>query len=249
MKKLEGKVAVVTGGNSGIGRAAAVALAREGARVVVFGRNQETLDATLAELGGDAVGVRGDVTSLDDLDRLVDAARARFGGVDAVFVNAGVGALTPFGDTSPEVFDRLVDVNFKGAFFTVQKLLPILNEGASVVLNASIAGQLGMADFSVYSATKAAVRSLARSLSRDLLPRGVRVNSLSPGPIETPIFGRMGLSSEQQEAFGASLAEQSPLRRAGRPEEVAAAVVFLASPESSYVVGVDLEVDGGMSQL
>ena len=248
MSKLNGKVAVITGGNSGIGLATAKDFVKEGARVVIFGRNQETLDAAVAELGDAAVGVRGDVTSLEDLDRLVEATRA-LGPVDAVFVNAGIGGFTPIGDTSEEAFDRIVDINFKGAFFTVQKLLPALNDGASIVLNSSVAGQLGMQQFSVYSATKAAVRSLARSLSADLIERGIRVNVVSPGPIETPIFEKMGMDQQQQDAFGAQIVEMVPAKRMGQAHEIASAVTFLASADSSYVVGVELEVDGGLSQI
>ena len=249
MGKLNGKVAVVTGGNSGIGLASAVRFANEGARVAIFGRNQETLDAAVKEIGEGAIGIRGDVTSMEDLERLVSTVNSELGRVDAVFVNAGIGGFTPLGDTTEEAFDLLTSINFKGAYFTVQKLLPILNEGASIVLNASVADQVGIPAFGVYSATKAAVRSLARTFSAELADRGIRVNVVSPGPIETPIFGKMGMSQQQQDEFGAQIVEQVPLKRMGQPEEIAAAVAFLASPESSYVVGAELEVDGGMTQI
>ncbi len=249
MKTLEGKVGVITGGNSGIGFAAARAFVDAGARVSILGRNAESLTAAVAELGSNAHGVQGDVTQLADLDRLVSETQEKWGGVDAVFVNAGVASLTPIDATAPEDFDRLIDVNVKGAFFTIQKLLPILNDGASIVLNASVAGQIGMPAFSVYSATKAAVRSLARSLSAELVERGIRVNVISPGPIETPLFDRFGMPQAQLDEMAQQILAKVPLKRMGRPEEVANAVLFLASPESAYVVGAELEVDGGMSQL
>jgi len=249
MGRFSGKVAVVTGGNSGIGLASAVRLANEGARVAIFGRNQETLDAAVEEVGEGAVAIRGDVTSMSDLDTLVSTVKERLGNVDAVFVNAGIGGFTPLGDTTEEAFDLLTGVNFKGAYFTIQKLLPILNDGASIVLNASVADQIGMQAFGVYSATKAAVRSLARTFSAELAGRGIRVNAVSPGPIETPIFAKMGMSQEQQSEFGEQITAQVPLKRMGRPEEIAAAVAFLASSDSSYVVGAELEVDGGLTQI
>ena len=249
MGRFNGKVAVVTGGNSGIGLASAKRLASEGARVAIFGRNQETLDAAVEEVGEGAIGIRGDVTSMTDLDQLVSTVKSELGKVDAVFVNAGVGGFTPLGDTTEEAFDHLTSVNFKGAYFTIQKLLPILNEGSAIVLNASVADQVGMQAFGVYSATKAAVRSLARTFSAELVDRGIRVNVVSPGPIETPIFGKMGMSEEQQSEFGEQITATIPMKRMGQPEEIAAAVAFLASSDSSYMAGAELEVDGGMTQV
>jgi NAD(P)-dependent dehydrogenase (short-subunit alcohol dehydrogenase family) len=249
MGRFNGKVAVVTGGNSGIGLASAKRLASEGARVAIFGRNQDTLDAAVEEVGEGAIGIQGDVTSMADLDKLVSTVSSELGQVDAVFVNAGVGGFTPLGDTTEEAFDHLTGVNFKGAYFTIQKLLPILNEGSSVVLNASVANQVGMPAFGVYSATKAAVRSLARTFSAELVDRGIRVNVVSPGPIETPIFDKMGMSQEQQGEFGEQITTMVPMKRMGQPEEIASAVAFLASSDSSYVVGAEIEVDGGMTQI
>lgn len=249
MNRLQGKNAVVTGGNSGIGRATAEAFAREGAKVAIFGRDPKTLADATAALGDQGLGVQGDVTSLSDLDRLAAEVKQKLGKVDAVFINAGVGKTSTLAEATPEHFDQLFDINVKGAFFTIQKLLPLLNDGASIVLNASVAGQLGMPGFSVYSATKAALRSFARSLSAELVDRGIRVNVVSPGPIETPIFGRMGLSEQEQQGMAEGILNMVPMKRMGQASEVANAVTFLASPESSYIAGTELEVDGGMSQL
>ncbi len=199
MERFEKKLTVVTGGNSGIGLAAAQAFAREGADVVVFGRNQETLDHAVASLNGHGHGVQGDVANLKDLDRLFAEVGKRGKGIDALFVNAGIAQAAPLGNVSEEFFDRQFDINVKGAFFTVQKALPRLNEGAAIVLNASIADQTGVAGLSVYSATKAAVRNLARGLSAELVERGIRVNVVSPGPIETPIFGKFDIPEEELE--------------------------------------------------
>ena len=273
MKRLDEKVAVITGGNSGIGLAAARAFAREGARVAIFGRNAETVGSAVAELnrgvethatttvgGSDgnggvtiavetAIGVQGDVTSASDLDRLFGEVKERFGGVDVLFVNAGIALPAPFDQTSEELFDQHFDVNVKGAYFTVQRALPLLNDGASVILTTSAGNQLGMANMSAYLATKAALRSLARTLSAELVGRGIRVNAISPGPRETPIFGRLGMPQEQMDAFAEQITNMVPARRFGTSEEIAEAVVYLASPESSYVLGAEFVVDGGMSQL
>jgi len=246
--KLENKVAVVTGGNSGIGLATAKAFKAEGAKVVIFGRNQETLDFAVRELG-DVLAVQGDVTNLADIDRLYAETVAEYGKIDVLFVNAGVGKIAPVGAVDEAFFDQVSNINFKGAYFTVQKSLDHLNDGASVVLTTSIGNQVGMPAFSVYSATKAAVRSLARSFSAELISRGIRVNAVSPGPVETPIFSRMGLSQQEIEGFGEQMLSQHPMKRFGKPEEIASAAVFLASDDSSYVLGVELVVDGGMSQI
>ena len=250
MDKLKGKVAVVTGGNSGIGLATAKAFVAEGAKVAIFGRNQETLNSALAELGDGALGVQGDVKNLVDLERLFTTVAEKLGKVDALFVNAGGGTLTPFDQVDEANYDHQMDVNVKGAFFTLQKALPHMNDGASVVLTSSIANAAGIAGLSVYSATKAAVRSFARTLSAELVEsRGIRVNVVSPGPIQTPIFGRMGLTEQQSQEFGSSIVESVPLGRVGQPEEIANTVVFLASDDSSYIVGSEIVVDGGMSQI
>ncbi|MGD0961765.1 MAG: glucose 1-dehydrogenase [Methylomonas sp.] len=246
MSKLSGKIAVITGANSGIGLATAKLFAKEGAAVVITGRRQAELDAAVAEIGGNAIGVQGDVSKLADLDKLYAEVKAKFGHIDIVFANAGISELSPIGAITEEHFDKVFDINVKGLLFTVQKALPLLVDGGSVILNSSVANTVGFEGFGVYSATKAAVRSFARTWTAELKARKIRVNVVSPGPIETPIFGKMGLSAEQIEAFGANTTTQVPLGRFGRPEEIAQAVLFLASSDSSYVAGVDLYVDGGM---
>ena len=249
MNTLDNKVAVVTGGSSGIGLATAQRFLAEGAQVVVTGRNQEALDAAVATLGGGATGIRGDVTNLDDLDGLFAQVHERFGRIDVLFANAGVAPFVPFRAVTEEHFDRLFNINVRGLFFTVQKALPLLSDGASVILNASVVAQVGLPNTSVYSATKAAVRSLGRTLAAELSPRGIRVNVVSPGLIETPLVGKLGLSPDEVEAFGAQVVQQTPLGRAGKPEEIAATVAFLASGDASYFTGADLIADGGMIQV
>ena len=249
MNTLDNKVAVVTGGSSGIGLATAQRFIAEGARVVVTGRNQEALDAAVSTLGGAATGIRGDVANLDDLDRLFAHVRERFGRIDVLFANAGVAPFMPFGAVTEEHFDRLFTINVRGLFFTVQKALPLLADGASVILNASVVAQVGLPNTSVYSATKAAVRSLGRTLAAELSPRGIRVNVVSPGLIETPLVGKLGLSPDEVKAFGAQVVQQTPLGRLGKAEEIAATVAFLASDDASYFTGADLVADGGMVQV
>ncbi len=246
MSKLSGKIAVITGGNSGIGLATAKLFAQEGATVVITGRRQAELDAAVAEIGGNAVGVQGDVSKLADLDRLYAEVKAKFGKIDVIFANAGIGEFGAIGAITEEHFDKIFGINVKGLLFTVQKALPLLVDGGAIVLNSSIANTKGMEAFGVYSATKAAVRSFARTWTSELKTRNIRVNVVSPGPIATPIFDTMGLSKEQIDEFGTHITTQVPLGRFGQPEEIAQAVLFLASSDSSYVAGVDLYVDGGM---
>jgi|SRR5438132_2745770 len=248
MGKLSGKVAVITGGNSGIGLATAKRFVEEGARVVITGRRKKELDEAAAQIGKNVTAVQGDVSRLEDLDRLYATVREKHGHIDVLFANAGLGSVAPLGAISEEHFDREFDINVKGVLFTVQKALPLFKDGGSIILNSSIAGQKGFGGFSVYNATKAAVRSFARSWTSDLKERKIRVNAISPGPIETPIFGKMGLSKEQSEQFVSQLS-QLPLGRTGRPDEIASAALFLASDESSYITGVDLSVDGGLAQV
>jgi NAD(P)-dependent dehydrogenase (short-subunit alcohol dehydrogenase family) len=249
MGKLSNKVAVVTGGNSGIGLSTAKAFIDEGAKVVVFGRDRTTLDRAVETLGRNAIGVQGDVTRDADLTKLFDTAKQRFGKVDVVFANAGVAEFMPVEAANDGHFDRLFDINVKGVLKTVQKAVPVLNDGASIVLTTSSANEIGMPGASVYSATKAAVRSFARTFSAELVGRGIRVNAISPGPVATPIMGRMGLTDEQMAAAEGQLIAMTPVKRVAEPNEIAQAVVFLASSDSSYMVGGELVVDGGVSQL
>jgi NAD(P)-dependent dehydrogenase (short-subunit alcohol dehydrogenase family) len=247
--RLKDKVALVTGGNSGIGLAAARQLAAEGAKVIVTGRRRDALDAAVGEIGRGAVGLQGDVSKMADLDRMYAEIKTKFGRIDILFANAGIAAMTPLGLVTEEHFDREFAINVKGLFFTVQKALPLMNDGGSIILNASIAASMGIGAFSVYSATKAAVRSFARTWTSDLKDRKIRVNAISPGPIETPLYGKIGLTQEQASEFGKQIVGQIPMGRMGRADEVAKTVAFLASDDSSYITGVDLSVDGGMAQV
>jgi NAD(P)-dependent dehydrogenase (short-subunit alcohol dehydrogenase family) len=247
--KLKDKVAVITGGNSGIGLATAQGFINEGARVVIFGRNQTTLDEAAQQLGKNALAVQGDVARLADLDRLYATVQKQFGKVDIVVVNAGIAPVRPLAQVDEEYYDRLMNINVKGAFFTVQKALPVLSDGASIILVTSGANVTGFPNMTVYGASKAALRSLARTFSSELVGRGIRVNALSPGPIETPIFGKMELPPEVADEFGDALLQRVPMKRIGDAEEIASAMVFLASADSSYVLGAELVVDGGLTQL
>ncbi len=249
MGKLHNKIAVITGGSTGIGLATAQRFIEDGAQVVITGRNQEALDLAVAELGDRASGIRGDVANLDDLDRLFAQVQKQFGHVDVLFVNAGIAPFVPFEAVTEDHFDGLFNINVRGLFFTVQKALPLLSEGASVILNASVVAQSGLRNTSVYSATKAAVRSLGRTLAAELSPRGIRVNVVSPGLIETPLVGKLGLSKDELEAFEAQIIQQTPLGRPGKPQEIAATAAFLASDDASYFTGADLVADGGMVQV
>jgi NAD(P)-dependent dehydrogenase (short-subunit alcohol dehydrogenase family) len=249
MKRLEGKVAVVTGGNSGIGLASAKRLRDEGARVAIAGRSQKTLDEAVKTLGKDILAVRADVAKLADLDTLYETVSKKLGKIDILFVNAGVAKFAPLAGTTEALYDENFDINTKGAFFTIQKAIPFLNDGASIILNTSVAGQKGFEGAPAYSATKAALRSFARSAAAGLVGRNIRVNTVAPGPIETPIFGRTGLTSAEIEEMGKGLIAGVPMKRLGQPEEVAGVVAFLASSDASYVTGVEINVDGGMGQI
>ncbi len=242
--KLIGKVAVVTGGNSGIGLATAQEFKAQGAKVAIFGRSQKTLDEAVHTIGEGTLAVRGDVTDLADLNRLYEQTVERFGKVDILVVNAGISKPAPVEQVDEALFDQISDTNFKGAFFTVQRALPHLTDGASIILVTAAVNQKGVPGYSVVSATKAALRSLARTFSAELLHRGIRVNALSPGTIETPIFGKLGLPVEPLK-----WAEQIPMKRIGTAEEMAKAALFLASSDSSYVLGSELVVDGGKTQI
>lgn len=249
MGKLEGKVAVITGGNSGIGLATAKEFKEQGARVVITGRDQKTLDEAKREIGGDVLAVQSDTSSLTDIDKLFAAVKEEFGHIDVLFVNAGVGKFAPVEAVTEEMFDSIMDINFKGAYFTIQKALPFLNDNASIVLNTSISAHIGMPNSSVYAASKAALITLARTLSTELVGRGIRVNAVSPGPIATPILNRLGLPPEALEETRNSLEDQVPMKRFGRAEEIAKTVLFLASTDSSFLLGTEIIADGGMSQL
>ena len=248
--KLEGKIALVTGGSSGIGLATAQQFIQEGAYVYITGRRQSELDKAVKSIGGSQVkAVRADSSNLADLDRLFALIKQEKGRLDIVFANAGGGSFSPLGAITEELYEQTFNTNVKGVLFTVQKALPLIPDGGSIILNASIVSQKGMPAFSVYSATKAAVRSFARSWTTDLKDRKIRVNAISPGPIETPILDGLAETDEQRNGIKAHLTSMVPLGRMGQPEEIGKAAVFLASQDASFVAGVELFVDGGAAQV
>ena len=249
MGKLNNKVALITGGNSGIGLAIAELFAKEGAKVAITGRDENTLKDSANQIGNDTLAIKADVLNLDSLDVAFQEVGSKMGKIDVLIVNAGIFKGAPLTDFSEELFDEIVDINFKGTFFTVKKALPYLNDGASIILTGSAASEMGVENASVYSASKAAVRALARNLSADLLSRKIRVNVLSPGHVETPIHGRLGLSPEQVKGLREELASGVPVKRVGTAEEMAKGYLFLASDESSFMLGAEIVVDGGWSQL
>ena len=249
MNRLEGKIALVTGGTSGIGLATARGFVNEGAHVFITGRREAELAAAIEQLGRNVTGVRGDVSSLGDLDSLFAQIHVEKGRLDVLFANAGIARYAPFGTISEDLYDLIFDINVKGLLFTVQKALPLLRDGASVILNASVVASKGLPANSVYSATKAAVRSFARTWATDLKARRIRVNAVSPGATDTPgLTGLVGSSEVGQERMK-TIATGVPLGRLGTPDEVAKAVVFLASDDSSYITGTELFVDGGFAQV
>ncbi len=247
--KLENKVAVITGGSSGIGLAIAKEFEAQGASIVVFGRNEKTAEIVRENLNDKALAVKGNVTNIADLERLYVQTKESFGKIDTLIVNAGIAQFLPIEAVDEEHFDSIFNINVKGAYFTIQQALPLLSEGATIVLIASAVTQIGLPGSSVYSATKAALRSLARTLSTELLPRGIRVNTLSPGPIDTPLFEKFDMPKEEVEKFGEWMIGQHPMKRFGSAEEMAKAALFLASSDSSYITGIELIADGGMTQL
>jgi len=249
MGKLEGKIALITGGNSGIGLATAKRFVDEGAYVFITGRRDAELAEAVKEIGRNVTGVQGDVSNLADLDRLFAQIRHEKGKLDIVFANAGVAKLAPLGKITEEFFDSIFDINVKGLLFTVQKALPLLPDGASIILNASIVASKGLAANSVYSATKGAVRSFARTWTTDLKDRRIRVNAVSPGSTDTPGANEMLASTEAGQQRLKMISSTIPLGRRGAPDEIAKAVVFLASDDSSYVTGTELFVDGGFAQV
>lgn len=249
MKRLEGKVAVITGGNSGIGLASARRLHEEGARVVITGRNAKTLDAAVSAIGTGTLAIQADVAKLEDIERLFSVVDSKVGKIDVLFANAGIAKFGSYTDSQEPLFDELFATNVKGVYFTLQKSLAHLNDGASVIFNTSVVASKGTENMGIYAATKAAVRSFARTAATELQTRSIRVNAVAPGPIATPIFGRSGLTQEQVEGFKAGIATRVPIHRIGRPEEIASAVAFLASDDASYITGIELNVDGGIANL
>ena len=249
MGKLEGKIALITGGNSGIGLATAKQFVNEGAYVFITGRRDPELAGAVKEIGRNVTGVQGDVSNLGDLDRLFAQIKQEKGRLDIVFANAGAAKYGPFGAITEELYDSIFNINVKGLLFTVQKALPLLSDGASVILNASIVGSKGFSANSVYSATKAAVRSFARTWTTDLKDRGIRVNVVSPGFTDTPGLSKLLASGETGQERLKMISNIVPLGRIGTPDDIAKAVVFLASDDSSYITGTELFVDGGVAQV
>jgi NAD(P)-dependent dehydrogenase (short-subunit alcohol dehydrogenase family) len=247
--KLEGKIAVITGGNSGIGLASAKRFVSEGAYVFITGRRQKEIDAAVSEIGKNVMGIQGDVSNLTDLDRLYNTVKDQKGHLDILFANAGIAQFSSLGEISEEHFDNIFRINVKGLLFTIQKALPLLQDGGSIILNASVASSKGVEETSVYSASKAAVRSFARTWTADLRHRKIRVNAISPGPIDTPIFSSLTQNEEQMDQFKNYIVNTVPMGRMGSPDEIAKVVSFLASNESSYITGIELFVDGGLAQI
>lgn len=249
MAKLTGKIALITGGNSGIGLASAKAFLAEGAEVVLVGRRADAVQAAAAEVGKACVGITADVANLSDLDRLYADVGKKFGHLDIVFANAGILTRAPFGTVTPEQFDHEFGINVRGLFFTVQKALPLLRDGSAILLTSSISHFKGLPADHLYGAAKAAIRSFARGWTTDLKERKIRVNAISPGPTMTPIVGKMGIPQEVLQQFLPTLAAQIPLGRLADADEIAKAAVFLVSDDSSFITGADLCVDGGMAQV
>ncbi|MCD0471341.1 SDR family oxidoreductase [Flavobacterium sp. JAS] len=245
MKNLENKVAIITGGNSGIGYATAAEFVSKGAKVIVTGRNKESLVKAETELG--VTGIVSDQSDLKSIDNLVAEVKAKFGKVDILFLNAGVASFAPVDSASEEHYDSIMNINVKGVYFTVQKVLPILNDGGSIIFNTSINAHVGMPNSSVYAASKAAVLSLNRVFATELAPRKIRVNAVSPGPVETPLYGKLGLEKAEVEGFGAILGEKILLKRFGQSSEIANTVRFLASDDASFITGTEIVVDGGLT--
>ncbi len=249
MGKLDGKIALITGGSTGIGLASAVLFQKEGAQVIVTGRNAEAVAAAQKQLGPGALGVASDTSKLADIKSLIAQIKDKFGRIDIVFANAGIATFQSFADVDESSFDLQFDINVKGLYFTIQAALPLIPQGGSILLTASVVDKKGFPDATVYSATKAAVRSFGRTMATELAPRGIRVNTLSPGPIMTPIFGKAGLSEEAVKQMQTGMAGSVALKRMGESDEMARAALFLVSDDASYVVGAELFADGGLAEL
>lgn len=249
MGKLDGRVALITGGTTGIGLSSAVLFQQEGAQVIVTGRSKDAVAAAQTELGPGALAVASDTSKLADIASLIDQVRQKFGRIDIVFANAGIARFQPFGAIEEADFDEHFDINVKGLYFTIQAALPLIPPGGSILLTASVVSKKGFPGTSVYAATKAAVRSFGRTLAAELAPRGIRVNTLSPGPVTTPLFGKMGLSEEAIEQMLQNMTQGIALKRLGKPEEIARAALFLVSDDASLLVGAELFADGGRAEL
>jgi NAD(P)-dependent dehydrogenase (short-subunit alcohol dehydrogenase family) len=249
MARLAGKKALITGGTTGIGFATAKRFLEEGAQVAISGQNQERLQEALSKLGNNAIGVLADLSLANNVQTMIDQVKRDFGSLDILVANAGITKPAPVNAVDESHINEQFDINFKGVFFTVQKALPILNNPASIVLNTSCLDEMGMSGMSIYSASKAAVRSLARSFSAELVGQGIRVNAVSPGPIETPIYSKLGMPAEEVQAMAEGLIGQIPMGRFGQADEVAKAVLFLASDDSSFMLGEEIVVDGGWSKV
>jgi len=251
MNRLENKVAVITGGNSGIGFATAKEFIAQGAKVIITGRSQESVDKASEELGANAFGIVSDVSNLEDISQLAGHVKESFSKIDIVFINAGIAQFAPIDQVTPEFYDLSMNTNFKGSYFTIQALLPLMNEGGSIILNTSINAHIGMPGASIYASTKAALLSLAKNLSAELLPRKIRVNAISPGPTQTPLHSsaKFGITEKQLAEMGEGIVSQIPVGRFGTAEEIAKAALYFASDDSSFVLGAELIIDGGMSTL
>ena len=249
MRRFTNKIVVITGGTSGIGLAAAKQFIKEGAKVVVTGRNSQSVDDAQNEIGANGVAIAADVTKSDELDSLFQQVREKYGRIDVLYANAGIAKLGSVAKTTEDLFDDILDANFRGAYFTVQKALPLLVDGAAIVFTTSWFDEVGIAGTSAVSASKAALRSFVRTLASELIDRNIRVNAVSPGVIETPLFGKLGLPEANVQELGKALLQQIPAKRFGKAEEVATAVAFLASDDASYITGVELAVDGGRTHL
>jgi NAD(P)-dependent dehydrogenase (short-subunit alcohol dehydrogenase family) len=247
--KFLNKIAVVTGGNSGIGLATAKLLTAQGAKVAIVGRDQTSLDTAVAAIGGDTLGIRADIREIKSLDTLFSTVARQLGNIDILFANAGIAKIASIAETTEEFYNEIFDINVKGTFFTIQKALPYLNDQASIILNTTFMNQKGAAGTSVYAAGKAALRCFVRVAATEFVGRGIRVNAVSPGPITTPIYGKLGIPAEAIDGMAAAMIAQIPMQRFGTPEEVANTVLFLASEEASYITGVEIEVGGGIGQV